>query len=129
MKAWAPVLDRIEQTTKDANAMSDVQGLLARLVAAYGTNAVGRMLGTNGSLVTRWKQGVQPISPLMKKRIIDIHDVLNRALQVYPSPYAERWLVGHSPRLNGARPIDVLVARGVADVIAALESIDQGAYV
>ena len=129
MKAWAPVLERIEQTTKDPNAMSDVQGLLERLVAAYGTNAVGRMLGTSGSMVTRWNQRAQPISGPMKKRIIDIHDVLNRALQVYPSPYAERWLVGHSPRLGGARPIDVLATRGVADVIAALESIDQGASV
>jgi hypothetical protein len=33
------------------------------------------------------------------------------------------WLVGNEPFLNGARPIDVLVTRGAAPLIAALAAI------
>ena len=87
------------------------------------------MLDTSPAMITRWTRHRQPISGPMKKRIIDIHDVLNRALQIYPSPWAEGWLLAHEPRLNGARPIDVLILRGVSEVIAALDAIDQGAYI
>jgi len=64
----------------------------------------------------------------MAKRVIDLHDVLNRALQIFNAGTAVEWLVGHEPFLDGSRPIDVLVLRGVAPLIEALDNIDAGAY-
>lgn len=64
----------------------------------------------------------------MARRIIDLHDILNRALQVFQPSTAARWLVGHEPFLDNKRPIDVLALRGAAPVIEALDNIDVGAY-
>jgi hypothetical protein len=38
------------------------------------------------------------------------------------------WLVGNEPLLKGARPVDVLVTRGAAPLIAALVAIEATAY-
>jgi uncharacterized protein (DUF2384 family) len=64
----------------------------------------------------------------MARRIIDLHDILTRALQVFAPPAAARWLVGNEPFLNDKRPIDVLVLRGAAPLIEALDNVDAGSY-
>jgi uncharacterized protein (DUF2384 family) len=64
----------------------------------------------------------------MAKRVMDLHDVLTRALQVFQPRTAVEWLVGNEPFLDHARPIDVLVSRGSAPLIDALEGIDSAGY-
>ncbi|MGA8098423.1 MAG: hypothetical protein WB810_07175 [Candidatus Cybelea sp.] len=64
----------------------------------------------------------------MARRVIDLHDILNRALQVFQPATAASWLVGNEPFLDNKRPIDVLVMRGAAPLIEALDNIDAGAY-
>jgi uncharacterized protein (DUF2384 family) len=68
------------------------------------------------------------ISAEMGRRIVDLHDILTRALRVFDREAAALWLTGSEPLLGGARPIDVLVLQGAAPVIAALDGIVQGAY-
>jgi len=72
--------------------------------------------------------GHRRLSTEMAKRVIDLHDVLNRALQIYNAATAVDWLVGHEPFLDHKRPIDVLVLRGAAPLIEALDGIEAGAY-
>jgi len=98
-----------------------------RLVAAFGGNMVARLLDVDPAMITRWK-GTAPISSEMARRIIDVHDVFNRAFQVLRPRNAVRWLFGQEPLLGGARPIDVLILRGAAPVIEALGGLDAGAY-
>jgi len=112
---------------KDPRALADVQPLLARLVAAYGHNPIARLLDVDAAMVTRWNRGAK-ISPAMTQRILDLHAVLARALQVFAPETATQWLVGHEPFLNEARPIDVLAVRGAAPLIEALDAIASGAY-
>jgi uncharacterized protein (DUF2384 family) len=64
----------------------------------------------------------------MAGRIIDVHDVINRALQIFQPQVAADWLAGSEPLLDGARPIDVLKQRGAVPVIQALEGIAAGVY-
>jgi len=68
------------------------------------------------------------MSPASRQRVMDLHDVLTRALQVFQPRTAVDWLVGSEPFLDHARPIDVLVARGSAPLIEALRNIDGGGY-
>jgi len=112
---------------KDIRALTDVRPLLAGMVAAYGHNPVARLLDVDAAMVTRWKRGAK-ISPAMSRRILDLHAVLARALQVFAPEVATQWLVGHEPFLNEARPIDVLAVRGAAPLIEALDAIAAGAY-
>lgn len=124
---WSPLVEHIKQPKKP-QALSDVRQLLARLVDAFGVNELGRLLDVSPAMITRWKRAT-PISPEMARRIIDLHDVLNRALQIFRPRQAMLWLVGSEPLLDGARPIDVLVMRGAATVINAIAAIEQGVYV
>lgn len=124
---WSPLVEHIKQP-KRPQALSDVRQLLARLIDAFGVNEIGRLLDVSPAMITRWKRAT-PISSEMARRIIDLHDVLNRALQVFRPRQAMLWLVGSEPLLDGARPIDVLVMRGAAPVINALDAFERGVYV
>jgi uncharacterized protein (DUF2384 family) len=107
--------------------LADVRPLLARIVAALGTNATARVLGVDRAQVSRWS-GTETIGAEMGRRIVDLHDVLTRILRVFEREAAAMWLVGAEPLLGGARPIDVLVLEGAAPVVRAIDGIMQGAY-
>jgi uncharacterized protein (DUF2384 family) len=130
MGASATVLERMTLKPKDPAAVGDVTELLQRLVRAYGSNAVAEILGVDKAMITHWtrKTNPKPISAIMASRIIDIHDVINRALQIFQPQVAADWLAGSEPLLDGARPIDVLKNRGAIAVIQALEGIAAGVY-
>ncbi len=124
------MLERMTKTPKDPSAVGNVTELLGRLIRAYGSNAVAEMIGVDKAMVSHWtrKNSPKPISSTMASRIIDIHDVINRALQLFQPEVAADWLAGSEPLLGGARPIDVLKNRGAIPVIQALEGIAAGTY-
>lgn len=113
---------------KNPGALSDVVPLLERLVAAFGTRPVARLLDVQPGTITNWTTRRRNIGHDMAKRVMDLHDVLTRALQVFQPRTAVEWLVGNEPFLDHARPIDVLVSRGSAPLIDALEGIDSAGY-
>jgi uncharacterized protein (DUF2384 family) len=113
---------------KNPGALSDVVPLLERLVAAFGTRPVARLLDVQPGTITNWTTRRRNIGHDMAKRVMDLHDVLTRALQVFQPRTAVEWLVGNEPFLDYARPIDVLVSRGSAPLIDALEGIDSAGY-
>ena len=127
MASWTlPVLQIA--APKNPGALADVVPLLERLVAAFGTRALARLLDVKPGSVTNWTARRRNISHDSAKRIMDLHDVLTRALQIYQPRTAMDWLVGNEPYLDHARPIDVLVSRGSGPLIEALEGIDSGGY-
>jgi uncharacterized protein (DUF2384 family) len=125
--AWSLALQEISPPAHP-EALSDVKTLLDRLVAAFGPRPLSRLLDVKPGTVGNWMSGHRRLSPEMARRVIDLHDVLNRALQIFNAATAVEWLVGHEPLLDGSRPIDVLALRGVAPLIEALDGIDAGAY-
>jgi uncharacterized protein (DUF2384 family) len=124
---WSPMIEQLDPAAKP-EVLLDVAPLLARLVEAYPQAVVARLLGVDRSLITRWVKNEREISPVMRSRILEVHDVLTRVHQVFNPTLAARWLVGHEPLLGGARPIDVMGIRGAAQVIDALGAIAAGAY-
>ena len=125
--SWTIALERIDPP-RDPEALADVHPLLERLVRAFGPRPLARLLGVRPGSVANWTSARRQISAEMTRRIINLHDVLTRALQVFAPATAARWLVGNEPFLDNKRPIDVLVLRGAAPVIEALDNIDAGAY-
>jgi uncharacterized protein (DUF2384 family) len=124
---WSPMIEQLDPAAKP-EVLLDVAPLLARLVEAYPQAVVARLLGVDRSLITRWVKNEREISPAMRSRILEVHDVLTRVHQVFDPTLAARWLVGHEPLLGGARPIDVMGIRGAAQVIDALDAIASGGY-
>lgn len=125
--AWTIALERINPP-RDPAALADVRPLLGRLVKAFGPRPLARLLDVRPGSVANWTSGHRQISDEMARRIIDLHDILTRALQVFAPATAARWLVGSEPFLDNKRPIDILVLRGAAPLIEALDNIDAGAY-
>jgi putative toxin-antitoxin system antitoxin component (TIGR02293 family) len=125
--AWTLPVLQIDPP-KNPGALADVIPLLDRLVSAFGTRPLARLLGVEPGTVTNWTSHRRKLSEESAKRIMDLHDVLTRALQVFQPRTAMDWLVGNEPYLDHARPIDVLVSRGSAPLIEALRGIDSGGY-
>ena len=124
---WTVALEHIDPP-HNPGALSDVRPLLERLVDAFGPRALARLLDVKPGTVGNWSSGHRRLSSEMARRVIDLHDVMSRALQVFNADTAMRWFVGNEPFLEHARPIDVLVLRGAAPVIEALDNIDRGAF-
>lgn len=113
---------------KNPGALADVLPLLQRLDSAFGTRPIAKLLDVGSGTVTNWKSRRHDISPPYAQRIIELHDVLTRALQIYAAQAAMDWLVGNNPFLDHARPIDVLITRGAAPLINALAASEATAY-
>jgi hypothetical protein len=102
--------------------------LVPLALGAFGTRPLALLLDVKAGSVTNWAARRRNLSPESRQRILDLHDVLTRALQVFQPRTAVAWLVENEPFLDHARPIEVLVARGSAPLIEALKNIDSGGY-
>ena len=100
---------------------------LDRLVATLGSNRVAEILDVSPSQPSRWRRGIERMSPASQRRVLDLDYVMARVLQLFPREQAEIWLSSHNAHL-GARPIDVLRLRGAGPVIAAADAEAEGAY-
>lgn len=127
MAPWTlPVLEI--EPPKNPTALSDVLPLLERLVAAFGSRPIAKLLAVGAGTVANWTGRRHAMSPEYSKRVIELHDVMVRALQVYQPQTAMDWLVGNEPFLGHARPIDVLVKAGAAPLIVALDAFEALGY-
>lgn len=104
-----------------------VRQRLTRLIEVFGNNHLAEILGVSPSQPSRWKRGIERIGAENARKVIDLDYVAARLLQVWEPEVAEIWLRSHNAHL-GARPVDVLVLRGAAPVIDAIDAEAAGAY-
>lgn len=90
--------------------------------------AVARLLGVDRSRVTRWLNTEQQPDAANRRTIDALDFVLARLRSRYRAATAFKWLEGVNPQLGGARPIDLLRAGRVSEVIAALEADETGSF-
>ncbi len=100
---------------------------LAALIDALGNNRVAELLGVSRSQPSRWRAGIEGMSPESLARLTDLDYVWERLTQVYLAEVALVWLRSYNHHL-GARPEDVFRFRGAGPVIRAIDAEDQGAY-
>jgi uncharacterized protein (DUF2384 family) len=125
--SWKPRLERLDDAAHP-ETLVDVYPQLQALVESYNARVVAHMLGIDPAQVSRWLKRDAPISDVMATRIFAAHTLIARAHQVFTPPNVAAWLFGHEPLLGGARPIDVLVLRGLGPVLAALDGVEDGVY-
>jgi len=105
-----------------------VRDRLTYVVSELGNNRVARILRVSESQPSRWRSGEERMSEPNRRRVVDLDYVMSRLLELYPREVAEIWLDSHNAHL-GARPVDVLVLRGAAPVVAAIDAEAEGAFV
>lgn len=85
------------------------------------------LLGVERSTVSRWLRGSAP-DATHAARVDALEFVLAEAERVFGRAGAQKWLEGIEPRLGDRRPIDLLRAGTVHEVIRALAEHKAGSY-
>jgi uncharacterized protein (DUF2384 family) len=85
------------------------------------------LLGVERSTVSRWLHGGTPNST-QAARVDALEYVLAESERIFGKNGARKWLRGIEPRLGDRRPIDVLRAGAVHEVIRALAEHKAGAF-
>jgi uncharacterized protein (DUF2384 family) len=93
-----------------------------------GVTKLARVLGVSPSQPSRWKDGLETPSPEVAARLLDLDHVAALAAQTWAPEVVMDWMTSANGFLEGARPIDVLVQRGAAEVVDALKATLSGAY-
>ena len=78
-------------------------------------------LGVNRSQITRWLRGAG-IDPLNAEKIDILELVLSNVLRLYAPEVARAWLFGFNPQLGNRRPIDLVRAGKVEEILGALRA-------
>jgi transcriptional regulator with XRE-family HTH domain len=98
------------------------------LVEDFGGQAeVARALGVDRSRVTRWLRDAPPDAG-NRRKLEAIEFAMARLLQTFHRETAVSWLYGVNAHLGDRRPIDLLAAGRVSEVLAAIEAEETGAY-
>jgi hypothetical protein len=95
--------------------------------ALGGQSEVARILRVDRSRVTRWLAHETP-DPQNQAKLDALEFVLNRLLQHFYPDTARKWLMGINAHLGNRRPIDLIAQNRVAEVIAAIEQDELGAF-
>lgn len=114
--------------TMGAAAETLFRSKLKRAVDVLGGHSeVARALGVHRSRVTRWLAGEEP-DPANRARLDALEFVLARLLQVFPPETARKWLAGFNAHLGDRQPLYLITQNRIAEVLAAIEQEELGAY-
>ena len=85
------------------------------------------LLGVSRSQVTRWLKGAG-IDPLNAEKIDLLELVVSNLLRLYEPEVARAWLFGFNPHLGNRRPIDLVRAGKVEDLLRAIRAERAGSF-
>lgn len=85
------------------------------------------MLGVSRSQVTRWLRGAG-IDPLNAEKVELLELVWSNLLRLYDREAALEWLVGINPHLGDRRPIDVVRAGRIEELMRAIRAERAGSF-
>lgn len=118
----------LQVATRDAARDRLTRVKLSYLADALGGQSeVARILRVNRSRVTRWLKGEEPDAANLA-RLHALEFVMSRLLQVFSPAAARKWLTGVNAHLGNRRPVDLIGANRIAEVIAAIEQADLDSY-
>ena len=99
------------------------------LIQALGTQSrVADLLEVSRSQPGKWSKGEESPSPERARELIDLDHVVARVVSWLGPEMTISWLNGSNAFLEGARPIDVLRARGSSEVVDAIDADMSGAF-
>jgi uncharacterized protein (DUF2384 family) len=84
-------------------------------------SALADLIGVSRSQVTRWLGGAG-IDPLNAEKIDLLELVWSNLLRLYDAETARAWLLGLNPHLGDRRPIDVIRAGRIEDLMRAIRA-------
>jgi uncharacterized protein (DUF2384 family) len=98
------------------------------VVGILGNQGTADLLAVNKSQPSRWRTGEEAPSPAVARKLVDLDYVLGRLVLVWDTAAAVDWLSSPNGFLEGSTPLEVMEARGTAEVIEAIDAEAAGAY-
>jgi len=110
--------------------MSAVAKLLDDLKERGGLKGmdVANVADVSPATISRWTAGKAFPHPRTQLLISDLRYVVDRLAEFYAPDEARIWLYSKHRLLNGDRPIDRIHDGRADEVLAVLESLDEGAF-
>lgn len=110
-----------------ANAVAKIISDLRLHGGLKGTD-VANIASVSPATVSRWTSGGAFPHPKTQLLISDLKYVVDRLADFYDPDETRLWLYAKHRLLNGARPIDLIHDGRADEVLAVIESLDEGAY-
>lgn len=92
------------------------------LTDVFSQAQLAELIGVSPSQTSRWVSGEERPGPTAAPALIDLEHVYSRARLVWGGESARIWLESTNVFLSGARPLDVLLTEGPAQVLLALDA-------
>jgi hypothetical protein len=110
-----------------ASAVAKLLGDLRDRGALKGTD-VANIAAVSQATVSRWVSGKASPQPKTQLLISDLRYVVDRLADFYSPDETRVWLYSKHRLLNGERAIDLIHDGRAAEVLAVIESLDEGTY-
>lgn len=117
-----------QATGKDLPGWRSAERTRFLIETVGGVTKLAKTLGVSPSQPSRWKSGQEVPSPDVAAKLLDLDHVVALAVQTWHPVIVMEWMSSANGFLEGARPLDVLLQRGSAEVIDALKATLSGAY-
>lgn len=89
---------------------------------------VANIAAVSPATVSRWTAGKASPHPKTQLVISDLRYVVDRLAEFYSPDETRIWLYSKHQLLNGERAIDLIHAGRAEDVLAVIQSLDEGTY-
>lgn len=89
---------------------------------------VANIATVSPATVSRWMSGTSFPHPKTQLLISDLRYVVDRLAEFYDPEETRVWLYSKHRLLNGERAIDLIHAGRADEVLAVIESLDEGSY-
>lgn len=110
-----------------ANAVARIIDDLRQKGGLKGTD-VANIATVSPATVSRWSSGSAAPQPKTQLLISDLRYVVDRLAELYDPEETRLWLYSKHRLLNGERAMDLIHAGRADEVLAVIESLDEGAY-
>lgn len=90
--------------------------------------AVADLLGVSPSRVSRWLRRGEIPERDNRRKLEAVEYILTRLADLYEPETAVKWMRGANAHLGHRRPIDLLEAGRVTEVLQAVEAAETGVY-
>jgi transcriptional regulator with XRE-family HTH domain len=110
-----------------ASAVANLIDDLRRRGGLKGTD-VANITAVSPATVSRWTSGTSFPHPKTQLLISDLRYVVDRLAELYDPEETRVWLYSRHRLLNGDRAIDLIHAGRADEVLAVIESLNEGSY-
>ena len=110
-----------------ANAVATIINDLRQRGGLKGTD-VANIAAVSPATVSRWVSGTSFPHPKMQLLISDLRYIVDRLAEIYDPDESRVWIYSKHRLLNGERAIDLIHAGRADEVLAVIESLNEGTY-